>query len=192
MRYDENGHPVALTGARQRAEELFDVKFFHIFNMIFDMNTGQAIDKDNDGSLTLAEFLDAYNRMAEILKRQDAIEQKKKLFCLILFGPKIQKNTNFSEVKNLSALILKTAVQDGMISLCERVLTINAGVTVEKDDIAHVELRSTSSSESVFTKSIFIRFHDMDLRYLKNFPGLLTHEGCPPDQDEGLGCEGPC
>ena len=25
MRYDENGHPVALTGAKQRAEELFDV-----------------------------------------------------------------------------------------------------------------------------------------------------------------------
>ena len=25
MRYDENGHPVAVSGAQQRAEELFDV-----------------------------------------------------------------------------------------------------------------------------------------------------------------------
>ena len=48
----------------------------------------KAIDKDNDGSLTLEEFLDAYNRMAEILKRQDAMEQKKKLYCLIIYGPK--------------------------------------------------------------------------------------------------------
>ena len=26
-RYDENGHPVALAGAKQRAEELFDVSY---------------------------------------------------------------------------------------------------------------------------------------------------------------------
>ena len=50
------------------------------------------------------------------------------------------------------------------MDLCEKVLTVNAGVNVVKDDIAHVELRSVSSSESVFTKSIFIRFHDLDLR----------------------------
>ena len=33
-RYDENGHPVALSGTRQRAEELFDVYFpiFSYFN----------------------------------------------------------------------------------------------------------------------------------------------------------------
>ena len=52
-----------------------------------------------------------------------------------------------------------------MIDLCKKVLTSNVGVNVEKKDIAHVELRSVSSAESVFTKSIFIKFHDLDLRY---------------------------
>ena len=58
----------------------------------------QAIDKDSDGALDLEEFIDAYKRRAEILKRQDAIEQKKKLYCLIIYGPVIQKNNDFSEV----------------------------------------------------------------------------------------------
>ena len=104
--------------------------------------------------------------MAEILKRQDAIEQKKKLYCLIIYGPKIQKNNNFSEVNIIVHLYSPkaTAAQDKMVDLCEKVLTVNAGVNVEKEDIAHVELRSVSSSGSVFTKSIFIRFHDLDLR----------------------------
>ena len=53
-----------------------------------------------------------------------------------------------------------------MIDLCKKVLTSNVGVNVEKEDIAHVELRSVSSAESVFTKSIFIKFHDLDLRYI--------------------------
>ena len=97
-RYDENGHPVALSGTRQRAEELFDVFFSPLFPILNNFNIDQAISKENDGSLTLEEFLDANSRMAEILKRQDAIEQKKKLFCLIIYGPKIQKNSNFSEV----------------------------------------------------------------------------------------------
>ena len=34
------------------------------------MCTVQAIDKDSDGALTLEEFIDAYNRRTEILKRQ--------------------------------------------------------------------------------------------------------------------------
>ena len=80
-------------------------------------------------------------------------------------GQRFRKIPTFQRFINHSNLIISIIVQDGMIALCERVLTVNAGVAVEKDDIAHVELRSTSSSESVFTKSIFIRFHDMDLRY---------------------------
>ena len=58
----------------------------------------QALDKDNDGSLSLQEFLDASNRMAEIMKRQDAQEQKKKLNCLIFKSPIIQKHNDFSKV----------------------------------------------------------------------------------------------
>jgi hypothetical protein len=38
---------------------------------------------------------------SEILKRQDAMEQKKKLFCVILTGPIIQKHNDFSEVSLL-------------------------------------------------------------------------------------------
>ena len=33
----------------------------------------QAIDKDSDGALTLEEFIDAYNRRTEILKRQVSV-----------------------------------------------------------------------------------------------------------------------
>ena len=35
-----------------------------------------------------------------------------------------------------------------------------------KEDIAYVELKSVSSSQSVFTRSIFVRFHDIELRLL--------------------------
>ena len=63
---------------------------FYTFQKIFF----QAIDKDSDGALDLEEFIDAYKRRAEILKRQDAIEQKKKLYCLIIYGPVIQKNND--------------------------------------------------------------------------------------------------
>ena len=58
----------------------------------------QAIDKNNDGSLTLDEFLSASSRMSEILKRQDALEQRKKLTCLLFMSPIIQKHNDFSKV----------------------------------------------------------------------------------------------
>ena len=79
-----------------------------------------------------------------------------------------------------------------MIALCQKILTMNVGVNVEKDDIAHVELRSVSSSESVFTKSIFIRFHDLDLRYLIYiFCPFYQLKLSQIEQDEGLGKQGP-
>ena len=57
MRYDENGHPVALTGARQRAEELFDVKFFHIFNMIHDIYLARLLTRTMMDLLPWLSFL---------------------------------------------------------------------------------------------------------------------------------------
>ena len=33
-----------------------------------------------------------------------------------------------------------------------------------QDDIAHVELKSVSGGATIFTKSIFVRFNDLDLR----------------------------
>ena len=53
-----------------------------------------------------------------------------------------------------------------MIDLCEKVFISRVGVLVKKDDIAHVDLKSVSSRESVFTKSIFVRFNDLDLRFV--------------------------
>ena len=55
--------------------------------------------------------------------------------------------------------------QDKMIDLCEKLFTSRVGVDVRKDDIAHVELKSVSTSQSVYTRSIFVRFYDLDLRY---------------------------
>ena len=34
-----------------------------------------------------------------------------------------------------------------------------------QEDIAHVELKSVSGGDTVFTKSIFVRFNDLDLRW---------------------------
>ena len=105
---------------------------------------------DNDGSLTMEEFLSAYNRMAEIVKRQDSLEQKKRLHCLIFFGPKIQRQKDSSALK--------------LIDLCKKIFSLGLGVSVENDDIAHLELK-TVCSESNFSKSLFIKFHSLDMRY---------------------------
>ena len=54
---------------RERAESLFS-----------------ALDKDNDGCLTKAEFVSGYTKRSHILRRQDSDDQRRKLNCLILFG----------------------------------------------------------------------------------------------------------
>ena len=87
---------------------------------------------------------------------------------------------------NVSAV----STQDKMIDLCEKVLTSRVGVNVEKEDIAHVELKSVSSSESVFTKSIFIRFHDLDLRLDDNQFGIRIYLNFYKNED--LGQQSPC
>ena len=81
LRYDENGHPIDTPCAKTRAQDLFS-----------------AIDKNNDGGLTLEEFLFASSRMTEVMKKQDAMEQKKKLSCLLLMSPVIQKYNDFTRV----------------------------------------------------------------------------------------------
>ena len=100
IRYDENGNPVPILETKQRAEELFDVNLlgFTRYSNINFLLLLKAIDKDSDGSLDLEEFIDAYKRRTEILKKQDAMEQRKKLYCLIIYGPLIQRHNDFSEV----------------------------------------------------------------------------------------------
>ena len=69
--------------------------------------------------------------------------------------------------------------QDKMIDLCEKLFTSRVGVDVRKDDIAHVELKSVSTSQSVYTRSIFVRFYDLDLRYytlsINHIPNSRNH-----------------
>ena len=51
-----------------------------------------------------------------------------------------------------------------MLDLCEKLFAARVGVTVRKDDIAHVELKSVSTTNSIYTRSIFVRFIDLELR----------------------------
>ena len=51
-----------------------------------------------------------------------------------------------------------------MLDLCSNVLTSRAGIPVEPEDLAHVELKSVSSIGTVFSRSIFVRFRDLSLR----------------------------
>ena len=56
------------------------------------------MDKDNDSCLTLEEFLAIGSKMNDIMKKQDDLEQKKKLNCLLFMSPIIQKHNDFSKV----------------------------------------------------------------------------------------------
>ena len=82
-----------------------------------------------------------------------------------------------------SMFVIALLPQDKMVQLVERLFSHRCDVPVSKvsketlfskkskksihlqEDIAHVELKSVSSSQSVFTRSIFVRFHDIELRF---------------------------
>ena len=62
-----------------------------------------------------------------------------------------------------------------------------------QEDIAHVELKSVSSSQSVFTRSIFVRFHDIELRFWSIYdepflsdPGVPGVRSMGPDVSHSL------
>ena len=124
---------------------------------------------------------------------QDAMEQRKKQFCLIIYGTMVQRNNDFSEVASSMKKIycaynlryifetnFLISNQEKMRDLSEKLFNTRCGVMVEKvnyqtldgqtktlsfqEDIAHVELKSVSGGDTVFTKSIFVRFNDLDLR----------------------------
>ena len=50
-----------------------------------------------------------------------------------------------------------------MISLCIKLVS-RAGVQIKESDVAHVELKSTSSSEHGYSRSIFARFQQVVVR----------------------------
>ena len=64
------------------------------------------MDKDNDSCLTLEEFLAIGSKMNDIMKKQDDLEQKKKLSCLLFMSPIIQKHNDFSKVNMFYNLVL--------------------------------------------------------------------------------------
>ena len=86
MEYDDNGNPDPAPSPMERAASLF-----------------AALDRNNDGSLTRSdrqpfimelprkEFVTGYTQRHLILRRQDADEQKRKLTCLLLFGPHVNR-----------------------------------------------------------------------------------------------------
>ena len=80
IRYDSNGNPEPLPTAQERAASLFS-----------------ALDRDNDGCLTKKEFLTGYSKRSLILKRQDADDQKRKLNCLLLYGPLLNREVSIIE-----------------------------------------------------------------------------------------------
>ena len=51
-----------------------------------------------------------------------------------------------------------------MTELCIKLITTKVGVNIVKSQRAHVELKYLSGNESAFTKSIFARFSELELR----------------------------
>ena len=47
--------------------------------------------RNNDGSLTRKEFVASYAQRGNILRRQDADEQRRRLNCLLLYGPHVNR-----------------------------------------------------------------------------------------------------
>ena len=121
IRYDAHGNPEPLPSARERAESLFS-----------------ALDKDNDGCLTKAEFVNGYTKRSHILKKQDADDQRRKLNCLLLFG---------------SVLNNRQEEKDTCSTFLANLLTTRTGLLVESEDIEFSEVKKISEER----RSAFIR-----------------------------------
>ena len=79
-----------------------------------------------------------YSKKSLILRRQDADDQKRKLTCLILFGPLLNREVDPSSSSNFLS----------------SVLTTRTGVKVNAEDLAFSEIK-TSGEER---RSAFIRW----------------------------------
>ena len=51
-----------------------------------------------------------------------------------------------------------------MVKLCIKLIATKVGINIVESEIAHVEIKYLSGNESAFTKSIFARFSELDLR----------------------------
>ena len=78
---DGNGNPDHVPTPFERAASLF-----------------AALDRNNDGSLTRKEFVASYTQRGAILRRQDADEQKRRLNCLLLYGPHVNREVGNSSI----------------------------------------------------------------------------------------------
>ena len=158
VRFDEDGHPVDTPSAVERAGDLFLVMTLPLL-LTLNPHMSQALDKDNDGSLTKQEFLTGYTKRSNtrsshkmfpficfhsllcrshILKKQDADDQRRKLNCLIFLGPVL--NTRAVETDACSPWLAS-------------VISLRTGVRVGKEDIAFSEIKKINEEK----KSAFVR-----------------------------------
>ena len=98
---DGNGNPDYIPTPFERAASLF-----------------AALDRNNDGSLTRKEFVASYTQRGTILRRQDADEQKRRLNCLLLYGPHVNREVgNSSIISFVCSLINSRTNTEVLISM---------------------------------------------------------------------------
>ena len=154
--YDESGNPVPVATPAERARDLFE-----------------ALDKTNQGFLTMEAFVEGYMERNELMARQDAQEQRRKLNCLLFRGPVIPNpaEVSHSRIKFLVANLISK----------------RTGVSVEADDLDFVSVREINETttcpnnnnnnnnnndesnsnfqvQQITVRSVFARFYDRDLR----------------------------
>eukprot|EP00094_Tigriopus_californicus_P000624 TCALIF_00606-PA protein Name:"Similar to ncs-2 Neuronal calcium sensor 2 (Caenorhabditis elegans)" AED:0.38 eAED:0.38 QI:0/0.5/0/0.66/1/1/3/0/607 len=130
---DDMGLPDPVLSPEERAHDLFE-----------------ALDKDGNGVLTMEEFINGYLERNELIAKQDAQEQKRKLNCLIFRGPAVPEDEEG---------ILK---EDKAIFTIAVLISKRAGVECESEDIDFVSIRPGNEEN---TKSAFVRFSDKDMRF---------------------------
>lgn len=130
---DDIGLPDTVLSPEERAHDLFE-----------------ALDKDGNGVLTMEEFIKGYLERNELIAKQDAQEQKRRLNCLLLKGPAVPEDEEG---------ILK---EEKAIFTIAVLISKRAGVDCESTDIDFVSIRPANEENP---KSAFVRFADKDMRF---------------------------
>ena len=76
-----------------------------------------ALDRNNDGSLTRKEFVASYAQRGNILRRQDADEQRRRLNCLLLYGPHVNREVGNTGVVAFVCNLINTRTNVEVVEL---------------------------------------------------------------------------